>query len=298
MAREVSGSLPRPGHVYGSNTIAGRANVQFGDVINHYSPVDANVGINNDSLVNTLHGLFEQSFVSQAPPRARWSVYLRAFNSKLEYLESVLARLQRIEQKGMDGRDGRYYDRKSVLDLIVAEGQVAHHQAVAKALQLKLAVRARALCSNTEGLSCVDPFCDYLERLSRQITARANTDRAFEDVHLKDINDSLNSHAEDQAEEIRRYLALARRRSDSPSSRFVISCARDYLDAIKDFWIHLTSILEALLNIRKMYRKITLLQLLCCFSFTRHKRRSISEYETRTRTDQELQEEDGKATAT
>lgn len=146
--------------VYGSSTISGSANVQFSNVTNHHSTIVGKDTIHYTDPLSILHGLFFHiSCIDSRPGAHFWPKF--AIGSKLRTLSLDIARLQHTQQKDVRGPIHQH-DRKCRLGSITAEGQVAYHQAMAKDLQVKSAERARAQCSNQEGMSCVDVYCDPL----------------------------------------------------------------------------------------------------------------------------------------
>ena len=248
------------GHSYGVSTIEGNARVQLGDVNSysyHYSTSDAQDAIYRNTLTVTLRELLYHkslygSFV-RVPTSAIFAQPLReSIDGKLKTLENYLGRVQEIEQT----RILRSGENKHVFDHAIADPKVANYIRMAQQIHTRLSKHAKSHCSNKGSVSCLDDFCDLVERLSRQIAARVSLDKAFDQLQNQDVPQKTRQEQRD-AQETSEQPSTGSAPQSAPSRlNSVAGWEQEYLYATQDFWRQLTSTLQDMANMqRRCWRK-------------------------------------------
>lgn len=248
------------GHIYGQSTIDGSATVQLGDSYTYnYSTFDAKDAIFRNTLVVTLRGIathksLKGSFAKVPASDSFIGSLKAALESKIETLEAYLTRIQEIEQRHVHSPDGR-----ELFESVQADAKVSQYMATAHALLPRLSETAKGRCSNKGHVTCLDEFCDLVERLSKQVAARISLDKAIEGIPVGDepqIADGERSNTL-QVNSTNNESGLAsspleQHYSDSPTNE-----QHEYLYATQDFWRQLTSIIDDMTKMQKRcWRKL------------------------------------------
>lgn len=249
----------RSGHSYGSSNIDGAARVQLGDTYTYnYSLAEAKEAIYSDTLTITLGQLLEhpslQGRFSKVPGSGQISSRLREeLTDKLELLQTYLARVQRTEQRSIQNRSS--YNGLEHLQHALADRKVSAYMGTTIDLLPKLSNLAKSQCTNKPGVSCLDEFCDLVERLAKQINARRNLCGTIEHVPAGADSRALaeptriipNEQTVLNGEDTDNTNIEA----DSHASGTIASDELEYLYATQDFWRQLAWILQTMLEMRR-----------------------------------------------
>lgn len=240
------------GHSYGNSNIDGAARVQLGDTYTYnYSRAEAREAIYSNTLAITLgqiigHGSLQGSF-SKVPGSGQMSSRVRErLADRLEILQTYLARVQKIEQRyirhGNDNAEVLQHLQRALTDRKVT----AYIKSTSEMLP-KLADLARTQCTNRGGVSCLDEFCDLVERLDKQTNARRNLCGALEHTPVEESLDLV----ECLQPESRVQLISETYSSVNDSQAVPKDDELEYLYATQDFWRQLAWILQEMLAVRR-----------------------------------------------
>ncbi|KAK5070884.1 hypothetical protein LTR64_003858 [Lithohypha guttulata] len=241
-------------HTYGHSTIDGSARVQLGDINSytyHYSFADTKDAIYKNTLAVTLSQIIHHqslcgSFARIPASRSIARKLKESLSLKLDTLQTYLARVQKIEQKHVLSVAPE--SRNRMLESTMADSKVEVYINMTSSLLPKLSDLAKWQCSNKGQVSCLDDFCDLVERLIQQLAAR----RALGTTVAEIPGDSRGQAAdEDVPTSLEGQTNSDTHPADLPEQHRNNTSynEQEYLYATRDFWRQLTSILQEMVSL-------------------------------------------------
>lgn len=248
-------------HIYGHSTIDGSAQVQLGDVNSYtynYSILDARNAIYKNTLTLTLREVLSHKSLAgrfaMFPASKMFTLpWHESIALQIDTLEKYLSSMQEIEQRHIRVTQS-FSSRSPMFENALADTKVTNCIAATNMLLSKLLKLAKSRCTSPGQVSCLDDFCDLVDRLGMQIAARLSLDKAVE---------HLPSNTVETQDDLQQFSTLASTVSDpNDTSSFTprlsaeesVAVAgsledQEYLYATQDFWRQLALVLKKMLQI-------------------------------------------------
>lgn len=252
----------QPGrHTYGHSTIEGSARVQLGDINSYtynYSILDARNAIYKNTLTVTLREILNHKsltgrFAMFPASKIFTQPLLESITLQIETLEKYLSSMQEIEQRQIRIANS-LSKRSQMFENALVNPKVASHVNVTNNLIARLLQLAKSRCTNPESVSCLDDFCDLMDRLGMQIAARLSLDKAVEHLPSDTVNEQAEAQQPSASASISSDPATINSSEPPASTEEHAAVAgtmedQEYLYATQDFWRQLALVLRKMIQI-------------------------------------------------